>query len=327
MHVTNPETRKQCSHNSCLELGIHSQMNSRLKDLDHVVSQTTVLKPLPSVVSERKGTCDLSSHLIQKMSMVVRWVVYEPGILNFSWKAPYTRGSSPVFVFVWIMSYLSLTLILSRLPLPRPPLLKPITALHNLVLLLLSLLILIGSSLCLLTHTPSLWWSICIPPHTPPTGPLFFWAYIFYLSKFLELLDTLFIILSRSSRRLSFLHVYHHATVILMSYLWLHSSQSLFPIALITNASVHLLMYSYYFLSALGFRPSWKRAVTDCQILQFLFSFAVSILMLRLHFSSGCSGMWAWSFNALFNASLLALFLDFHLKNYATASLKTHKHS
>ncbi|KAL2342177.1 hypothetical protein Fmac_010117 [Flemingia macrophylla] len=161
------------------------------------------------------------------------------------------------------------------------------------------------------------------PPNTKPTGPLFFWAYIFYLSKFLEFLDTLFILLSRSMKRLSFLHVYHHATVPLMCYLWLHSSQSLFPIALLINATVHLIMYAYYFLSALSFRPSWKRAVTHCQILQFLFSFALSALMLRYHFSqSPCSGISAWSFNALFNASLFALFLHFHFNTY-----KHHKDS
>ncbi|TKY71331.1 Elongation of fatty acids protein 3 [Spatholobus suberectus] len=260
------------------------------------------------------------------MSGLEWWLVYHPSILNFSWNPPHTPASSPLFLSLSILIYLSLTLLLTLLPLPLPlppfppRLLKPITALHNLTLLLLSLLMGLGCALTLLTHTPHLRWAVCFPPHTPPTGPLFFWAYVFYLSKILEFLDTLFIILSRSIRRLSFLHVYHHATVPLMCYLWLQTSQSLFPIALLTNASVHVIMYAYYFLSALGVRPSWKRAVTDCQILQFLFSFAISGLMLRYHFSgsgSGCSGISAWCFNAIFNASLLALFVDFHLKSYA----------
>ncbi|XP_027339000.1 elongation of fatty acids protein 3-like [Abrus precatorius] len=256
------------------------------------------------------------------LSALEKWFVYNPSILKFSWNPGDTPASSPLFVGVSILMYLSLTLLLSILPLPPipPRLLKPFTALHSLTLAVLSLLMVVGCALTLLTHTPHLRWAICFPPHTPPTGPLFFWAYIFYLSKILEFLDTLFIILSRSIRRLTFLHVYHHATVLLMSYLWLQTSQSLFPIALLTNASVHVIMYSYYFLSSLGIRPSWKRAVTDCQILQFLFSFAVSALMLRYHFSGsqpGCSGMWAWSFNAVFNASLLALFVNFHLKSYA----------
>lgn len=260
------------------------------------------------------------------MSSVEWWLVYNPNIVNFRWNPPQTLASSPLFLTLTILTYLSLTLILTFLPLPPfpPRLLKPITALHNLILFFLSLLMGLGCAVTLLTHTPHLRWAVCFPPHTNPTGPLFFWAYIFYLSKFLELLDTLFILLSRSIRRLSFLHVYHHATVLVMCYLWLQTSQSLFPVALLTNASVHVIMYGYYFLSAIGFRPSWKRAVTDCQIIQFVFSFAISGLMLHYHFNgSGCSGIWGWCFNAIFNASLLALFVDFHLKSYANLNKKT----
>ncbi|KAK7412071.1 hypothetical protein VNO78_03517 [Psophocarpus tetragonolobus] len=251
--------------------------------------------------------------------MGLQW--YEARILNFSWNPPHTRFSSPLFLTVSIGTYLSLTLALSLVGLPAFPrrVVKGMSAVHNLILLLLSLVMGLGCGLSLVTHTPDLRWAVCFPQGTPPRGPLFFWAYMFYLSKILEFLDTLFIVVSGSMRRLSFLHVYHHATVVLMCYIWLNTSQSLFPIALLTNASVHVIMYSYYFLCAIGIRPSWKRALTNCQILQFLFSFAVSLLMLHFHFSSpsGCSGISGWCFNALFNASLFALFLNFHRKSYA----------
>ncbi|CAL5183126.1 unnamed protein product [Lathyrus oleraceus] len=249
------------------------------------------------------------------------YLVSHPKILNFTWNPPHTPLSSIQFLSLSIASYLSLTLLL-LLPLPPlpPRILKPFTAFHNLTLSILSLTMTIATSLTILTHTPNLRSTICFPPNTPPTGPLFFWAYIFYISKFLEFIDTLFIILSRSIKRLSFLHVYHHSTVPIMCYLWLNSSQSLFPIALLTNSSVHVIMYSYYFLTAVGIRPPWKRAVTDCQIVQFVFSFAVSGVMLYYHFyGGGCSGMKAWCFNAVFNASLLALFLNFHIKSYANS--------
>ncbi|CAL0300784.1 unnamed protein product [Lupinus luteus] len=245
------------------------------------------------------------------------WLVYHPTILNFSWNPPLTPFSSLPLLSFSLFSYLSLSLILPSLPLP-PLSLKPITSLHSLSLFLLSLLMSFSTILSLFSLPLSPRAILCFPPHTKPNGPLFFWAYIFYLSKFLELFDTLLIILSRNFRRLSFLHVYHHATVLVMCYLWLHTSQSLFPIALITNASVHVIMYGYYFLTALGIRPRWKRLVTDSQILQFVFSFAVSVVMLYYHFyGGGCSGIWGWCFNALFNASLLGLFVDFHLKSYA----------
>ena len=57
--------------------------------------------------------------------------------------------------------------------------------------------------------------------------------------------------------------------------------------------------------------------MTNCQIIQFCFSFLVSLVFLWLHFiRGGCSGFEAWCFNGVFNGSLLFLFLDFHRKNY-----------
>ncbi|KAJ4839091.1 hypothetical protein Tsubulata_037196, partial [Turnera subulata] len=248
-------------------------------------------------------------------------------ILNFSWTPGQTLGSTPQFLTLTILTYLLFTLLLPHLLLSFLPLgphiLKPITALHSLTLFLLSSVMAAGATLSILSSPTTLTAAaaaVCFPPQTPPSGPLFFWAHVFYLSKILEFLDTLLIILGGDSarRRLTFLHVYHHATVVLMCYLWLHTSQSLFPVALVTNAAVHVLMYFYYLSCAVGIRPKWKRLVTDCQIVQFVFSFCISGLMLYYHFAgSGCSGIWGWCFNAVFNASLLALFVDFHGKSYA----------
>ncbi|KAK1404500.1 GNS1/SUR4 membrane protein family [Heracleum sosnowskyi] len=178
----------------------------------------------------------------------------------------------------------------------------------------------LGCSLSIYHQMPNYRWIFCFPPNQIlPRGPIFFWANVFYFSKILEFIDTLLIILGgrNDRRRLSFLHVYHHTVVVVMCYVWLATRQSLFPVALVTNAGVHVIMYSYYLLCGLGKRPWWKRAVTDCQIVQFVFSFCMSGVMLYYHFySGGCCGIWGWCFNAVFNASLLALFLNFHSKNY-----------
>ncbi|KAL0422306.1 UNVERIFIED_CONTAM: putative elongation of fatty acids protein DDB [Sesamum latifolium] len=253
------------------------------------------------------------------------WLVDHPFITQYQWIPNQTPGASPLFVAVAVFTYLTLTLSLSHFPfLPTLPsaALRLITVVHNLVLCLLSLIMAVGCTLSALHQTPPDYpiWPICFPVnHTPPRGPTFFWAHVFYFSKLLEFLDTLLILLSGSrSRRLSFLHVYHHAVVVVMCYVWLATSQSLFPVALVTNATVHVVMYSYYLLSAVGIRPWWKRLVTDFQIIQFLFSFAISGWMVYYHMKGpGCEGIWGWCFNGVFNASLLALFFDFHRKNYA----------
>ncbi|KAL4013618.1 hypothetical protein IC575_025790 [Cucumis melo] len=248
-----------------------------------------------------------------------------PIFLNFAWIEGQTFGSSPFFLIFTIFSYLSFTFLLSHISIPpiSPSILKPISGLHNFTLLILSFIMAIGSILSSIYHVPHPLFLICFPPQTPPTGPLFFWAYIFYLSKIHEFLDTLLIILSKSYQRLTFLHLYHHSMVLIMSYLWLNTSQSLTAIGVVTNSTVHTIMYAYYFLCSIGIKPKWKKFVTNCQILQLVFGFVVSGWMLYEHFIGGsslslggCSGIRGWYFNIVFNASLLALFMDFHSKSY-----------
>jgi elongation of very long chain fatty acids protein 4 len=48
---------------------------------------------------------------------------------------------------------------------------------------------------------------------TPPVGPL---LWLFYISKILDFVDTIVIVLGKKWSQLSFLHVYHHATIFLM---------------------------------------------------------------------------------------------------------------
>jgi elongation of very long chain fatty acids protein 4 len=55
----------------------------------------------------------------------------------------------------------------------------------------------------------------CNPFNTkvPPVGPL---LWLFYISKILDFVDTIVIVLGKKWSQLSFLHVYHHATIFLM---------------------------------------------------------------------------------------------------------------
>ncbi|KAL1211849.1 Elongation of fatty acids protein 3-like [Cardamine amara subsp. amara] len=263
-------------------------------------------------------------------STLTYWLVHHPYIANFTWTEGETFGSTIFFLSVVVFVYLSATLLLrtaiNSLPSLSPRILKPITAVHSFILCLLSLTMAVGCALSLASShdVPSdtkarFFHAICFPVDVKPSGPLFFWAQVFYLSKILEFVDTILIILGKSIHRLSFLHVYHHTTVVIMCFLWLRTRQSLFPVGLITNSTVHVIMYGYYFLCAVGYRPKWKRLVTDFQIVQFFFGFGLgTVWMLPEHyFGSGCSGIWGCYFNGAFNASLLVLFFNFHFKNYA----------
>ena len=47
--------------------------------------------------------------------------------------------------------------------------------------------------------------------------PILFILYVFYLSKILDFADTVFIILEKRWKQLSFLHVYHHTSIFMVS--------------------------------------------------------------------------------------------------------------
>ncbi|KAJ2590048.1 hypothetical protein EV177_009136 [Coemansia sp. RSA 1804] len=110
---------------------------------------------------------------------------------------------------------------------------------------------------------------MCDTDGTVWNSALFAHLYLFYLSKYYELIDTVIIILK--GRKASLLQIYHHAGVILITYAtnYFASSSGLFLVW--ENTGVHTIMYTYYTLTALGFNPPGKQYLTSLQIFQFLF--------------------------------------------------------
>lgn len=112
-----------------------------------------------------------------------------------------------------------------------------------------------------------------------------FWGIIFVLSKPVELIDTLFIILHR--RNLIFLHWYHHTTVMVYTALSItfHSVPAVWFCCL--NYSIHSLMYSYYTLKSLRIiLPRICPIIVTCaQILQMISGITILfyVVYLRLN--------------------------------------------
>ena len=70
------------------------------------------------------------------------------------------------------------------------------------------------------------------------------WFYIFYMSKYFEFIDTLFLILKK--KEVIFLHWYHHmVTPAIVWFAWYYDVTSAWYGPL-TNTFVHVLMYTYY---------------------------------------------------------------------------------
>lgn len=111
-------------------------------------------------------------------------------------------------------------------------------------------------------------------------------CYYFWLSKHVEFLDTYFFIARKKYQHISFLHVFHHT---LMAFTWWwgvkFSAGGLGTFHALINSFVHMVMYSYYAIAALG--PAyqkyiwWKKHLTAFQMTQFVvvFGHMVNIIL------------------------------------------------
>ncbi|KAF2008987.1 hypothetical protein BU24DRAFT_89410 [Aaosphaeria arxii CBS 175.79] len=99
---------------------------------------------------------------------------------------------------------------------------------------------------------------------------LAFWGWIFYLSKFYEVLDT--VIILAKGKRSTTLQTYHHAGAMLSMWAGMRYMSPPIWMFVLVNSGIHAMMYTYYTVSALGFRVpnAVKRTLTTLQITQFL---------------------------------------------------------
>ncbi|XP_037634851.1 elongation of very long chain fatty acids protein 7a isoform X3 [Sebastes umbrosus] len=100
-------------------------------------------------------------------------------------------------------------------------------------------------------------------------------CWLYYFSKFIEMLDTIFFVLRKKNSQVTFLHVYHHS---IMPFTWWFgvrfSAGGMGTFHALLNCIVHVIMYTYYGLTALG--PNyqkylwWKKYLTTIQLIQFV---------------------------------------------------------
>ncbi|CAO1432026.1 unnamed protein product [Diamesa tonsa] len=140
----------------------------------------------------------------------------------------------------------------------------------------------------------------------------------FYFSKCLEFMDTMFFILRKKDKQLSFLHIYHHSTVFMIWWIGVKfvPTGSTFLPALV-NAFIHVVMYSYYGLAAIGphMQPYlwWKKYLTVLQLAQF----AGAIILGMNAIINGCDfPLWMQYLLCIYMSSFLVLFGKFYVKEY-----------
>lgn len=146
-------------------------------------------------------------------------------------------------------------------------------------------------------------------------------TYWFYISKFLDFFDTIFFVLHKKYDHISNLHVCHHSTMpINIWYGMCYQPGGNTTLLGFLNSFVHMVMYGYYLLAAMGprVRPFlwWKKYVTTLQMVQFI----IVILhgaQVTLGFTECPEVPPAMTLWLILNTSvMLLLFMNFYTKSY-----------
>ena len=102
-------------------------------------------------------------------------------------------------------------------------------------------------------------------------------TYVYVINKYIEFMDTFFFVARKKDNQVTGLHVYHHAIMPVYAWIqmrWLPGGHEI--VMGLVNCLVHIVMYTYYLLAALGPKMQpylwWKRYLTVMQVLRALAS-------------------------------------------------------
>eukprot|EP00434_Breviolum_minutum_P036872 symbB.v1.2.032685.t1/scaffold3957.1/size47491/7 len=229
--------------------------------------------------------------------------------LDFSWK-----DAPLACVWVPVITGIAYLLIVSLLPKIVPNggyRVEGILVAHNFFLSGFSLVMFLGCAVEVFhrVQADGWGWTVCEEPGGRSAGPLYFWTYVFYVSKLYELLDTILVMVKGSRPQHYMLHVFHHSAVPVLVWAWLQW-QMLAVEQFGARGDVFLLWAASFGTaadSALDFRGSQFLTSIPC-------AFLVWPKIKAAPFGDICAGqrtMWA---NFLFNLTLLVLFWQVEAK-------------
>ncbi|KAG8708407.1 hypothetical protein FRC08_018916 [Ceratobasidium sp. 394] len=242
---------------------------------------------------------------------------YQPGVTPLS--------TVPVVV-ACLVGYLTTIFSLREVMRGREPMkLTTLFQFHNIYLTAGSglLLVLMAEEVLPILWKTGLFAAICADESWTPR--LEFYYMINYYIKYVELADTVFLVLKK--KPLAFLHVFHHAATALLCFTQLNGHTSVSWVPIVLNLTVHVFMYYYYWATAGGRKIWWKKYLTTMQITQFIIDLVAVYFASYSYFSATywphlptfgtCSGTEG---AALFGCGLLTsylfLFIDFYMRTY-----------
>ncbi|KAJ1988610.1 Fatty acyl-CoA elongase/Polyunsaturated fatty acid specific elongation enzyme [Dimargaris cristalligena] len=196
---------------------------------------------------------------------------------------------------------------------------------HNFLLTVLSagLLVLFVEQIYPILSQHGVFYSVCNSGAW--TQPLELLYYLNYLTKYYELIDTVFLVLRK--KKLEFLHYYHHSLTMLLCFTQLNGRTAVSYVPITLNLAVHVLMYYYYWRASCGVKIWWKKYLTIFQITQFIIDLGFVYFCAYTYFTAtyfphmpnmgSCTGTESAAiFGCALLSSYLLLFIQFFLKTY-----------
>jgi len=223
--------------------------------------------------------------------------------------------TKPYFMSIATMGYFSMIYILSKYMKGKKAYsLKTPMLIYNNAQIMLNIYMIYGLS-CVVSYPNFYGINIAY------TSNLRYFVYIHYLSKYFDYFDTFFIILRRKeNQQLSFLHVYHHSTIGLIWGFLLHNEHGngTASFGCLINSIIHLIMYSHYICTSLGYKNPFKKYITRAQLLQFTLCLMHSLIVIALE--DIVPKQYA-IIEFAYQTSMLILFSQFYYKSYYSRSI------
>ena len=211
-----------------------------------------------------------------------------------------TCWSAPIIALYLLMVVFSRQLT----KLFKPLQLRIVLILHNSICCLMSLWSLVGFIVGL--------WEVGTMYSMEHAGGILHRAMLVYwMSKFVELMDTVYMVLRHKHRQMSFLHVWHHSSITLLAdYAYHYATWPAVIVVVALNSAVHVFMYGYYGLTAIYplHAFTWKRRITQSQMAQFVFAICFAI---HGYFNHGFC-----IYSILYGVVMLLLFGNFYYRTF-----------
>lgn len=234
--------------------------------------------------------------------------------------------SSPLPTLCMCLSYVFIVKVLGpKLMENRKPLeLKKVLIYYNLFQVLFSIWLFYEASVAGWLNHYSLKCQPVDYSSTPLAMRMVRGCWWYYFSKFTEFFDTFFFVMRKKFDHVSTLHVIHHG--IMPMSVWFgvkftpggHSTFFGF-----LNTFVHIIMYSYYLIAALGPQYQkflwWKKYLTTIQMIQFVLVMVHAFQLLFIECDYPKAFVWWIGLHAVM---FYFLFSNFYKEAYKTKKLK-----